>query len=100
MQALPDTFSKDDAALPFHQQIILRRWLLISKMDPSSPLPSPCVSVCRVSDENICMGCFRSLDEISDWAKSNPDHQLRIWKNLIERIGLAYPNTDRGKISI
>ena len=30
--------------------------------------PSPCINVCKIdSKTNICMGCGRSIKEISDW---------------------------------
>lgn len=28
---------------------------------------SPCVRNCCLNDNDICMGCFRTLDEIKDW---------------------------------
>ena len=34
----------------------------------SAPEPeSPCISVCLLDDSDICVGCFRSADEITDW---------------------------------
>ncbi|WP_373091798.1 DUF1289 domain-containing protein [Zhongshania sp.] len=32
------------------------------------PVASPCVSVCALDEYDICTGCYRSLDEISDWS--------------------------------
>jgi len=72
-----------------HLQMIQRRWQLISKMDQQAHLPSPCVSVCLTNAENICTGCFRSLEEISGWANFTPPQQLEIWKKLIYRIDLT-----------
>ncbi|MDP5053137.1 MAG: DUF1289 domain-containing protein [Congregibacter sp.] len=28
---------------------------------------SPCISVCALDENDICMGCYRSADEITDW---------------------------------
>ncbi|WP_439102943.1 DUF1289 domain-containing protein [Congregibacter sp.] len=28
---------------------------------------SPCVSICALDENDICMGCYRSADEITDW---------------------------------
>lgn len=28
---------------------------------------SPCVSVCALDENDICMGCYRSAEEITDW---------------------------------
>jgi predicted Fe-S protein YdhL (DUF1289 family) len=30
---------------------------------------SPCIKVCVLSENNICTGCFRTLDEIKTWTK-------------------------------
>jgi len=29
-----------------------------------TPLPSPCIGVCRIGDAGVCVGCARRLDEI------------------------------------
>lgn len=39
-------------------------------------IPSPCIRNCCLNEDNICLGCFRSLDEICNW--SNADRQLRL----------------------
>ena len=28
---------------------------------------SPCISVCLLDDQGICVGCYRSAQEITDW---------------------------------
>lgn len=28
---------------------------------------SPCVSICALGDDDICIGCHRSTREIADW---------------------------------
>jgi|TARA_B110000902_G_scaffold46732_1_gene52918 predicted Fe-S protein YdhL (DUF1289 family) len=30
--------------------------------------PSPCVNICHLNDEDICIGCYRSSNEITTWA--------------------------------
>jgi uncharacterized protein len=33
-----------------------------------SDLPvSPCIRQCCLNEQNICVGCFRALDEITGW---------------------------------
>lgn len=34
-------------------------------------IPSPCVRRCCLTDDDICLGCFRSLQEILRWSESN-----------------------------
>jgi predicted Fe-S protein YdhL (DUF1289 family) len=29
---------------------------------------SPCVDICRLNEQAICIGCGRSIDEIVDWS--------------------------------
>ncbi|MFZ2404635.1 MAG: DUF1289 domain-containing protein [Methylobacter sp.] len=30
-------------------------------------IASPCIRNCCLNEENICLGCFRSIDEIMQW---------------------------------
>ena len=32
---------------------------------------SPCIANCKLNDEEICQGCFRTLDEIISWSTSS-----------------------------
>ncbi len=35
---------------------------------PDTSVPSPCISVCQLDDaSDLCIGCFRHVDEIRDW---------------------------------
>jgi len=37
-------------------------------LSPQPPLPSPCIGVCTINpDDQTCLGCFRTLAEISNW---------------------------------
>jgi|HubBroStandDraft_5_1064220.scaffolds.fasta_scaffold1838805_2 predicted Fe-S protein YdhL (DUF1289 family) len=33
------------------------------------PVPSPCVRNCCLDDDSICLGCFRSMEEIMEWGR-------------------------------
>jgi predicted Fe-S protein YdhL (DUF1289 family) len=35
---------------------------------PLDSLASPCVRNCCLDDDNVCLGCGRSLDEIVSWS--------------------------------
>jgi predicted Fe-S protein YdhL (DUF1289 family) len=40
-------------------------------------VPSPCVRNCFLDQQDICMGCFRHLDEITGWSSySNAQREL------------------------
>jgi prolyl-tRNA editing enzyme YbaK/EbsC (Cys-tRNA(Pro) deacylase)/predicted Fe-S protein YdhL (DUF1289 family) len=50
-------------------------------------VPSPCISVCRINaDSGMCEGCFRTLGEISAWARSGPDMQRELWRTIGQRM--------------
>ncbi|TWC37076.1 hypothetical protein FBY03_108145 [Pseudomonas sp. SJZ079] len=38
-------------------------------MDVERPLASPCVQVCALDEDDICIGCQRSVAEITRWSR-------------------------------
>jgi predicted Fe-S protein YdhL (DUF1289 family) len=48
-------------------------------------VPSPCVSICALDDEDICVGCFRSGREISDWGKLTDAEKRAVLARCAER---------------
>jgi predicted Fe-S protein YdhL (DUF1289 family) len=56
---------------------------------PTNPnknqLSSPCVRNCCLDDSNICLGCFRSLDEITKWTEVNEQTRQRFLENAKNR---------------
>ena len=48
-------------------------------------VPSPCVSICALDDNDICVGCFRSGREISDWGRLSDDDKRAVLKRCCER---------------
>lgn len=32
---------------------------------------SPCIANCKLDDDEICQGCFRTIDEIICWSSSS-----------------------------
>ncbi len=48
---------------------------------------SPCISVCRMDPRgNLCQGCFRTLDEICQWSKSDTAAKRHIWGRIEQRV--------------
>ncbi|MEM7238690.1 MAG: DUF1289 domain-containing protein [Pseudomonadota bacterium] len=44
---------------------------------------SPCVKVCVLHHEaRICIGCYRSGEEIARWSRLDPDERRRIMSEL------------------
>ena len=46
---------------------------------------SPCISVCVLDDDDICMGCFRSADEITDWFMASVERKREVLLRARER---------------
>ena len=47
---------------------------------------SPCISVCLLDEANICVGCFRSADEITDWFMASAEQKREIlWRTQQRR---------------
>lgn len=53
--------------------------------EPTGPVASPCVGICCVGADGICIGCFRSLDELAAWTTANDTVKRRILRNCHER---------------
>jgi predicted Fe-S protein YdhL (DUF1289 family) len=46
---------------------------------------SPCVRNCCLNDDDICLGCFRSLDEIKFWNEAVEKERIAILGNAKQR---------------
>lgn len=42
---------------------------------------SPCIKVCKLDRDGVCMGCFRSIEEISAWAMLSADQKRGVLEN-------------------
>jgi predicted Fe-S protein YdhL (DUF1289 family) len=45
---------------------------------PPDPLASPCVRNCCLDDDEVCLGCGRSLAEIVRWGSASDDEKRAI----------------------
>lgn len=56
----------------------------------ASPVPSPCTSVCRMSETTgFCEGCWRTLDEIARWSAMSEAAKRAVWADLERRRSAA-----------
>jgi hypothetical protein len=51
----------------------------------SSPVPSPCVDICRLDAQGLCVGCRRTIDEISEWPRASEARRREILCELAAR---------------
>jgi len=47
--------------------------------------PSPCINVCTLDAQGLCVGCLRTGDEIGRWMSMSPAEQWRLLAQLAER---------------
>lgn len=48
-------------------------------------VPSPCVRNCCLNDDDVCLGCFRSLAEIRAWSQADDRARRQILQNVERR---------------
>ena len=48
-------------------------------------IESPCVSVCFLDDNDICQGCYRSAQEITDWFNLDADARKTVLDKADQR---------------
>jgi predicted Fe-S protein YdhL (DUF1289 family) len=46
---------------------------------------SPCIDVCAVNPNGICLGCYRSLDEIACWSSVTDETRREIKRSAEKR---------------
>lgn len=51
---------------------------------PIPPL-SPCIRHCCLDDNDICIGCYRSLTEILKWSGASDETKLNILELVSDR---------------
>jgi uncharacterized protein len=55
-----------------------------------SPVASPCVNICRMSaasatQPSVCLGCWRTIDEIARWSRLDDAAKRGVWAQLDAR---------------
>lgn len=49
-------------------------------------LPSPCINVCRMDPAtDLCVGCYRTIEEITRWSTTDDQQRARILQAVAER---------------
>ncbi len=55
-------------------------------------VPSPCVNVCRMNTgSGLCEGCFRTIDEIREWGRSDDAGKTMMWSHITQRLRETHP---------
>lgn len=53
--------------------------------DTKHTLASPCVRNCCLNNDDVCLGCFRHIDEILVWQQSSTQQKQQILVNCQQR---------------
>ncbi|MCO7513480.1 DUF1289 domain-containing protein [Pseudomonas guariconensis] len=53
--------------------------------DAERPVASPCVSVCALDEQDICVGCQRTVAEITRWGRMDNQERRQVLKLCHER---------------
>jgi prolyl-tRNA editing enzyme YbaK/EbsC (Cys-tRNA(Pro) deacylase)/predicted Fe-S protein YdhL (DUF1289 family) len=55
-------------------------------------IPSPCVNVCRMdTGSGLCEGCFRTIEDIREWGRSDDAAKKVMWSQITERLRQTHP---------
>ena len=52
----------------------------------STVIESPCVRICALNASDVCLGCGRTITEITHWYGMSNDERSRIMAELPQRI--------------
>ena len=52
----------------------------MTRPERSQPIVSPCQNVCKI-ENNICIGCHRTLEQISNWTKMSDEERKKIMQS-------------------
>lgn len=48
-------------------------------------IQSPCVRNCCLNEQDVCMGCYRHIDEITGWNQASQERKKEILSRIKER---------------
>ena len=48
-------------------------------------IESPCINKCQLNPNNICIGCYRTISEITGWTTKSINEQKEIVARSLKR---------------
>ena len=51
----------------------------------TQPVRSPCVNICALDEQDICIGCYRSGEEITRWGSYSEQEKQQVMRRVTER---------------
>lgn len=61
--------------------------------DPAENLPSiesPCIGTCTLGPDGLCVGCFRTAEEITAWLSFSPERRRTVMDELPARANALF----------
>ena len=52
---------------------------------PSAAIETPCINICVIDNDGLCVGCARTLDEIARWGLLSADQRHEVMTSLSGR---------------
>lgn len=46
---------------------------------------SPCIAVCALDENDVCIGCYRTGQEITDWGEMDNEQKTLVMKKVAKR---------------
>lgn len=62
----------------------LESWYL-TMSDVEKPVRSPCVHVCALDEQDVCIGCQRTVAEITRWGRMDNAERREVLQRCLER---------------
>jgi predicted Fe-S protein YdhL (DUF1289 family) len=54
-------------------------------MPTEQVVKSPCIDICALDDKDVCVGCYRTGDEIAKWAYLDNQGKAAVVARALER---------------
>jgi predicted Fe-S protein YdhL (DUF1289 family) len=61
-------------------------WYLMTMSDVEKPVRSPCVHVCALDEQDVCIGCQRTVAEITRWGRMDNAERREVLQLCLERV--------------
>lgn len=53
-------------------------------------ISNPCTLVCKYDNEGLCIGCYRTKEEIANWPDYTEEEKKKIFELIVKRGGNPY----------
>lgn len=54
-------------------------------MTVEAPVKSPCVEICVLNEQDVCVGCYRTANEITEWTTLDNGRKAEVVALAAER---------------